>query len=62
MMNKFESRLFIAIIGEVYCLVWKGSQFYFSEQSKFLSFCNINNKTNMFLHFALSAVNADKLF
>ena len=35
MMNRFKSRLFIAIIGEAYCLVWKEtSHIYFNAAEK----------------------------
>ena len=55
MMNGFESRWFIAIIGEVYRLVWNGLiTFILVQQRKFPS---ITKKSSMVLQDLLSAVN-----
>ena len=66
MMNKFESRWSIAIIGEVYYLVWKERcTFILVQQSKYSLYYKKQQqqkKNNMVLQDALSAVDAAKQF
>ena len=65
MMNRFESRWFIAIIGEVYHLVWNETNhlFILVQQSKFHFITKKKQpKNNMILQDALSAVDAAKQF
>ena len=65
MMNRFESRWFIAIIGEVYCLVWKESSHLYFTAADHISL-NYQKKTqknnNIVLQDALSVVDAAKQF
>ena len=64
MMNRFESRRFIAIIGEVDRLVLKEtSHLYFTAAEQiFPHIAKKNKKSDMVLQDALSAVDAGKQF
>ena len=57
MMNRFESRWFIAIIEEVYSLVWnKTSHLYLSAAEQISFYYKKQQQNNMDLQDALSAV------
>ena len=61
MMNIFECWWFIAIIGEVYCLVWKKtSHIYFKAAEQVSLYYKKKEKINTVLQDALFAVDADK--
>ena len=64
MMNRFESRWFIAIIGEVHHLVWKKRPitFVLVQQSKFPSITKKSQQNKMVSPDALCAVKAANQF